>query len=230
MKLGNRLNIRTSTVGGDWTPANLSGLIYWFRNGRGITNSAGNACSDSEKVYGWEDYSGGNRHAVGAATRFVYDGSTKGVKGIGNNKLDVPQYDFTGDFSFWVRLNFTAITSGGANDILFNDATGAPNDDFFRLQTTSQMRVKIGGGSAMNYATTVSTGHWYNIGLERSGGERTSAWLGTTQQGSDLTNTNTFNVDRVLGAFEGLAKEIVVTNTKLTTAERASLNTYLDNL
>lgn len=229
MKLGLGLSIN-NTVSGDWTPAKLSGLQFWFRKGVGITTEDDVTAEDGDAVYGWADQSGNNKHATGAASRFSYNAASGGVEGGGNNKLDITQIDFTGQFAFWVRLKFDTISSG-ANDIMFNDGTSAPNDDFFRLQTATQLRAKIGGGSAMNYTcSSISTGVYTNLGFERDGSDDCRAYIGTTAQGSAVNNTNDFNLDRVLGAFDGICLEIVVTNTVLSTADRSSLHTYLTNI
>jgi len=212
-----------------FTPASLSGLQFWYKKATGITNSSGATASDGEAVYGWADQSGNGKHATGAASRFTYQSSSGGVEGSGNNKLDITQIDFTGQFAFWVRLKFDTI-SGGNNDIMFNDGTGASDDDFFRVQTTSQFRAKIGGGTAMNYATTVSAGTYYNIGFERDGSDDCRVYMGTTEQGSAINKTPDFNLDRVLGAFDGICLEIVVTNAVLSSSDRTNLDTYLTNI
>ena len=233
MKLGlsNSINNR---AGFDWTPEKLSGLQIWFRKGVGITESDGSAAEDGDAVYGWADQSGNSKNGTGAASRFSYNAASGGIEGAGNNKLNITQLDFSGQFAFWARLKFDTI-SGGANDIMFNDGTEEGgytyNDDFFRVQTTTQLRSKIGGGTAMNYTcSTLSTGTYYNIGFERDGSDDCRAYLGTAAQGSEVNNTNDFNLDRVLGAFDGTCLEIVVSNAALSSAERSKLDTYLTNI
>ncbi len=229
MKLGLGLNIN-SVVSGDWTPENLTYLQLWFRNNVGITESDGSACEDGDNISGWADQSGNDNNAIGAATRFTFDAATGGVEGTGNNKLDITQIDFTAEFAFYARLKFDTISSGN-NDVMFNDATGAENDDFFRVHSSTQLRAKIASGSSMNYAcTTISTGTYYNIGFERDGSGDCRAFIGATAQDGEINNENTFNLDRVLGAFDGICKEIVVTNKSLSVSDRENLNTYLNNI
>ena len=229
MKLGLGLNIN-NTVSGDWTPEKLSGLQFWYRKGVGITESDGSAAEDGDAVYGWADQSGNSKNATGAATRFTYDAASGGVEGDGNNKLDITQIDFTGQFAFWTRLKFDTISTG-ANDILFNDATGASDDDFFKVQTTTQLRAKIGGGTAMNFdCSEISTGSYLNLGFQRDGSDDCRAYIGTTQQDDEINNTADFNLDRVLRAFDGICVEIVVTNVALSSSDRSNLNTYLTKL
>tara|TARA_Y100000401_G_scaffold44580_1_gene34096 strand:+ start:252 stop:935 length:684 start_codon:yes stop_codon:yes gene_type:complete len=224
MRLGLGLNIKTT--GSTFTPANLGGLQIWLRNNTGITEQDGTAAEDNDAVYGWSDQSGNNNNATGAATRFTFDAATGGIEGTGNNKLDITQIDFTGQFAFYARLKLDTISSG-ANDILFNDATSPADDDFFRVHSTLQIRAKIGGGTAMNYDTNISTGTFFNIGFERDGSSNCRAYLNGVQQDSEIENSETFNLDRLLGAFDGICKEIVITNKVLSTSERSNLQAYL---
>ena len=234
MKLALSNSIKNRGGEEDWLPTKLSGLQFWYRKNTGILNDSNTPIEDNDAVDDWQDQSGNNKHAVGATTKFSFDAASGGVEGSGNNKLNITQIDFTGQFAFWVRLKFDTI-SGGANDIMFNDGTEEGgytyNDDFFRVQTTTQLRSKIGGGTAMNYTcSTLSTGTYYNIGFERDGSDDCRAYLGTAAQGSEVNNTNDFNLDRVLGAFDGTCLEIVVSNAALSSAERSKLDTYLTNI
>lgn len=233
MKLGLSNSIKNRGGAVAFTPASLSGLQFWYKNGTGITESDGSACEDTDAVHGWADQSGNDRHATGVAPRLTYNAASGGVEGGGNNKLNITQINFTGQFSFWVRLKFDTL-SGGANDIMFSDETdegGYTFDaDFLRIQTTSQIRSKIGGSTAMNYATTIATGTYYNIGFERDGSNDCRVYLGTTEQGSEISNANAFNLDRILGAIDGICLEVVVTNAVLSSGDRTSLNTYLNTL
>jgi len=231
MKLALSNSIKNKGGGAeDWLPTNLSGLQIWLRKGVGITESDGSAAEDTDAVYGWSDQSGNGKNATGAATRFTYNAASGGIEGTGNNKLDITQIDFTGQFAFYARLKFDTI-SGGANDIMFNDATGASNDDFFRLQSSTQLRAKIGGGTAMNYTcSAISTGTFYNIGFERDGSDDCRAYIGTTAQGSAINKTPDFNLDRILGAFDGICLEVVVVNAALSSSDRTKLDNYLTNI
>ena len=231
MKLGLGLSLNNNVYGADFTPANLTGLQLWFRKNTGITTSGGGAAADNEAVHGWADQSGNNRNATGAATRFTFDSATGGIEGTGNNKLNITQIDFTGQFAFYARLKFDTISSG-ANDILFRDAVSPADDDFFRVQTTTQIRAKIGSSSAMNYDAnpTISTGSFINIGFERDADNNCRAYQGGAQQDSEIENAEPFNLDRVMGAFDGICVEIIVTNAALSNTDRSNLNNYLNNL
>tara|TARA_R100000152_G_C6781899_1_gene217545 strand:- start:725 stop:1414 length:690 start_codon:yes stop_codon:yes gene_type:complete len=229
MKLGLSNTVR-SQVSGEFTPADLAGLQFWFRKGIGITESDGSEAEDGDAVYGWADQSGNGKNATGAATRFTYNAASGGVEGTGNNKLNITQIDFTGEFAFYARLKFDTISTG-ANDILFRDAVSPADDDFFRVQTSTQLRAKIGGGTAMNYScSTISTGTFYNLGFERDSSDDCRAYLDGTQQDSEINKTPDFNLDRVMGAFDGICVEIVVTNQALSSSNRTNLNNYLNGL
>jgi len=231
MRLGLTNNIKSR--GGTpavWAPDSASNLQLWFRKGVGITESDGTEAEDTDAVHGWADQSGNNRHATGAATRFTYNAADGSVLGTGNNKLDLTSVNFGDEFSFYVRINFDTI-SGGATDIMFNDATGASNDDFFRVQTTTKLRAKIGGGSAMDYTTsTIPTGSYINIGFERDSSDDCRAYIGAVQQDSEINRTPEFNLDRIIGALDGYCQEIVIYNKSLSDADRLLLNTYLNTL
>ncbi|QDP46328.1 MAG: hypothetical protein Unbinned4264contig1000_40 [Prokaryotic dsDNA virus sp.] len=229
MKLGLTNSLGRYYINSSWNPSNLSGLTIWLQNNTDITESDGTACEDNDAVHGWRDQSGNNNNATGAATRFTFDAATGGIEGTGNNKLDITQINFTGQFAFYARLKFDTISSG-ANDVMFNDATGASDDDFFRVHSTLQLRAKIGGGSAMNYDTSISTGTFFNIGFERDGSSNCRAYLNGVQQDSEIENSETFNLDRLLGAFDGICKEIVITNTVLSSSDRSNLQAHLNNI
>ena len=231
MKLGLSNSVKQRGGAADWLPTNLSGLQFWYRKNTGILNDSNDPITDTDTVDDWQDQSGNNKHAVGAATKFTFDAASGGVEGAGNNKLDITQLDFAGQFSFWVRLKFDTISSG-ANDIMFNDAgTLDSGDDFFRLQTTTQLKAKIGGGTAMTWTcSAISTGTYYNIGFERNGSWACNTYIGTAIQDSSTSNANAFNLDRILGAFDGICLEVVVTNAALSTADRSSLDNYLTNI
>ena len=228
MKLGLSNSIKNR--GGEaaaFTPASLSGLQLWLKKGTGITNSSGSAASNTDAVYGWADQSGNDNHATGASNRFTYNAASGGIEGGGNNKLDLSAIDLSG-FSFWIRVKFDSISSG-ATDFMFTEAAGT--DDFFRLQTSTQFKAKIDGGTAMTWTCSeIEVDTFYNIGFERDAGNKINAYIGTTAQDSYESNSNEFNLSRILANFDGIGLEIVVTNANLSSSDRTNLDTYLTNI
>lgn len=228
MKLGLSNSIKNrGGEAADFTPASLSGLQLWLKKGTGITESDGSAAENTDAVYGWADQSGNNNHATGAATRFTYNAASGGVEGSGNNKLDLSAINLS-TFSFWIRVQFHTISSG-ATDFMFTE--GAGSTDFFRLQSATQFKAKIDGGTAMTWSCSeIETDTFYNIGFQRDSGNKINAYIGADEQDSYETNSNEFNLSRILANFDGIGLEIVVTNAALSSSDRTNLDTYLTNI
>ena len=237
MKLGLGLNIN-SVISGDWTPAKLSGLQAWFKNDTDILEGVSDPVEDNDNVVQWSDQSGNNNHLTAPNNYFIYDAASGGVESedTDNDKLHLTsQLTFDGTFSMYMRIKFSTFSSG-ATDLFFYDKDSS-SEDFFRIQSTSEIRGKINNSAKIGFGTTVETGTYYNIGVERASDNRVSVFLNN----SGLTQISTsgyeagavsgdLDIDAIGGSLDGIIKEIVITDGALSATDRSNLQAYLANI
>ena len=237
MKLGLGLNIN-SAVSGDWTPAKLSNLQAWFKNDTDILEGASDPVEDNDNVVQWSDQSGNNNHLTAPNNYFIYDAASGGVESsdTNNHKLHLTsQLTLDGEFSMYMRIKFSTF-SGGATDLFFYDKDSS-SEDFFRIQSTSEIRGKINNSAKIGFGTTVETGTYYNIGVERASDNRVSVFLNN----SGLTQITTsgyeagavsgdLDIDAIGGSLDGIIKEVVITDGALSATDRSNLQAYLANI
>jgi len=236
MKLGLGLNIKTT--GSPFTPANLGGLQAWFRKDTDILESDGTRAEDGENVTKWSDQSGNSNHLTAPDNYFTFNEDSGGVESgdAENDKLHLTsQINFTGQFSMYMRIKFSTFSSG-ATDLFFYDKDTS-SQDFFRIQSTSEIRGKINNSAKIGFSTTIETGTYYNIGVERDGTNRVTVYLNGTGL-TQITTTGyeagvvsgTLDIDAIGGSLDGIIKEVVITNEALSTSNRSKLQAYLANI
>ena len=236
MKLGLGLNIKTT--GSTFTPANLGGLQAWFRNATGILEGAEDPAEDGDNVTQWTDQGGNDNHLTAPDNYFTFNEDSGGVESgdAENDKLHLSsQINFTGQFSMYMRVKFSTFSSG-ATDLFFYDKDSS-SQDFFRVQSTSEIRGKINNSAKIGFSTTVETGTYYNIGVERDGSNRVTVYLNGTGL-TQITTTGyeagvvsgTLDIDAIGGSLDGIIKEVVITNEALSTGNRSKLQAYLANI
>ena len=236
MKFGLSNTIRQ--YGGVWTPDNLSGLQAWFQKDTDILESDGSRAEDGENVTQWSDQSGNNNHLTSPNNYFTFNEASGGVESADteNDKLHLTsQLNFSGQFSMYMRIKFSTF-SGSATDLFFYDKDTS-SQDFWRVQSTSEIRGKINNSAKIGYSTTIETGTYYNIGVERDGTNRVVVYL----NGSGLTQitttgyeagvvSGTLDIDAIGGSLDGIIKEVVITNSSLSSSDRSNLQAYLNNI
>ncbi|QDP49337.1 MAG: hypothetical protein GOVbin2669_6 [Prokaryotic dsDNA virus sp.] len=224
--------------GGVWTPANLSGLQAWFQNDTDILESDTTRAENGDNVTQWSDQSGNNNHLTAPDNYFTFNEASGGVESgdAENDKLHLTsQLNFSGQFSMYVRIKFSTFSTG-ATDLFFYDKDTS-SQDFFRIQSTSEIRGKIDNSAKIGFGTTIETGTYYNIGVERDGTNRVTVYL----NGSGLTQitttgyeagvvSGTLDIDAIGGSLDGIIKEVVITNTALSSSDRSNLQAYLNNI
>ena len=236
MRLGLGLNIKTS--GGEFTPANLSGLQAWFQNDTDILESDGTRAENGDSVTQWSDQSGNSNHLTAPNNYFTFNETDGGVESADteNDKLHLTnQLNFSGQFSMYLRVKFSTFSSG-ATDLFFYDKDSS-SQDFFRIQSTEEIRGKISNSAKIGFGTTIETGQYYNIGVERAADNRVTVYLDGTGL-TQITTTGyeagvvsgTLDIDAIGGSLDGIIKEIVITNEVLSSSNRSKLNTYLNKL
>ena len=221
-------------AGGAWTPNKLSSLLHWYRNDIDILESDGSRAEDGDDITQWSDQKGTN-HLTAPNNFYQFDGNSGGVSSedSSNDKLHFTnQINFSGQFSMYIKVKFSTFSSG-ATDLFFYDKDTS-SEDFFRVQSTSELRGKINNSLKIGFSTTVETGTYFNIGIERDGTNRVSSFLNGAQQTQITTSgyetgvvSGTLDIDAVGGNLDGIIKEIVIVNAALSTSDRTKLNNYL---
>ena len=135
----------------------------------------------------------------------------------------------------YMRIKFSTF-SGGATDLFFYDKDSS-SQAFFRVQSTSEIRGKINNSTKIGFSTTIETGTYYNIGVERDGSNRVVVYLNGTGLTQITTSgyeagvvSGTLDIDAIGGSLDGIIKEVVITNEALSTSERSKLQAYLANI
>ena len=243
MKLGLGLSIN-NRIDAAWTPEKLGDqLKLWLRNDTSILESDGSAAEDGEDITRWSDFSGNANHMVAENNFFDYDSATGGIESTDstNSRLYLAtdgskNITFADGFAVYMRVSLSTISTGG-NDLFVydSDATG---EDFFRAQSTTELRAKINNSTKVGFTqATQSVDTFYNFGFERDGSNVVTAY----RDGSSLTKITSggyetgaisgdFVLDAIGGLFDGIIKEVVWVDRGLTAAERTKLDAYLDKL
>ena len=233
MKLGNRLNIRTTKVGSEFTPANLSNLLAWYKFDTGMSNTTGGSPIEGDDIVTWRDQSGNDNHLTAPNNYFVYEASTGSAVSVNgsDDKFHMTTQLNLEQFSLYMRVNVSA-HDGGATDLLFLDKDTSTTD-FFRIQSATEVRCKISGAAAIKWGTsTLDTAVFTNYGFERDSSNDVRAY----SNGSALTASTAINTTGVLDLdaigtnFDGKIKEVVITSSSLSSADRTNLQAYLANL
>ena len=243
MKLGLGLSIN-NRIDAAWTPAKLgTNLKMWLRKDTEIFEADDDLAEDTDNITKWGDQSGNGNHMLASSNYFDYDSATGGVESLDstNSRMYLAtdgskNLTFSGQFALYMRCSLSTISTGG-NDLFVydSDATG---EDFFRAQSTTEIRAKINNSTKIGFTQgTQSLDTFYNFGFERDGSNVVTAY----RDGSSLTKITTsgyetgavsgdFVLDAIGGLFDGIIKEVVWVDRVLTADERTKLDTYLDKL
>tara|TARA_A100001391_G_scaffold121350_1_gene82697 strand:+ start:775 stop:1764 length:990 start_codon:yes stop_codon:yes gene_type:complete len=155
----------------------------------------------------------------------------------GAQKLVLPQQQLTAteDHTVWLSIYFKNGTAINTSDIFVNDIDDSSNE-FFRVQNTTQIRLKIGGSvTSFNLDSSIpgtSSGTlqdetWYTIGWERTGTANT-LYVNGVAHGPN-TRGNTFSFDRYVAGNGCVVGPLIVMQGRNTTAsERAYLLKYFE--
>ena len=230
--LGN--SVSASQYPGGWTPASISGLVGWYRFNTGLQKSGGAFPSNGDGITQWDDASGQGNNATKSSNLATYDSTLKGpdFQG-GSDSLQIPQLELE-EFAVYVRIRFTDSTIDN-NDILAQDDDTSGN--FFRIQTTTSIRTKLGGSGATNYtlhsSTTLTANTYYILGLERQTDGEVFSYLDGTANGSSQTiafggsPSRNFLVDEIKGGNNAIVSEVIIANKSLSDGDRAELTTWM---
>ena len=209
--------------GGAWSPANISSLIHWYKYDTGITK-------DGElDITEWADQKGSNNLSAdgSAGASPLYASGAVHFNSAGDI-LTFGTPLSLGTFSIYCRVESNDMTS----DSLFE--TGSTN--FFQIKTSSEIRVKIGGGVRHDVTSGLSFSNdtKYNLGWEReTDGDQMYVFVDNVNKPFSANGTlavSTALVVTTLGkpAVENKFYEIVICNDSLSASDRVKLNTYLN--
>ena len=231
--LGNSVSASQYPSGG-WTPANISGLVGWYRFNTGLQKSGGAFPSDGDGVTQWDDASGQGNHGTKTSALSNYNATLKSPEfGGASDSLLIPQLDLE-EFAIYVRIRFTDSTINNGDILIQDDDT---TGNFFRIQTTTSVRVKIGNSAAKNYtlhsSTTLVANTYYILGLERQTDGEVFSYLDGTANGSSQTiafggsPSRNLLLDEIKGGNNAIVSEVVIANNSLSDGDRAELTTWM---
>ena len=231
--LGN--SISSNQYPGGWTPASISGLVGWYRFNTGLQKSGGAFPSDGDGVTQWDDASGQGNNATKSSDLSNYNATHKGPDFQGaSDSLLIPQLELE-EFAIYVRIRFTDSTINN-NDILIQDDDTSGN--FFRVQGTTSVRVKIGNSAAKNYtfhsSTTLVANTYYILGLERQTDGEVFSYLNGTANGASQTvafggdPSRNLLLDELKGGNNAIVSEVVIANESLSDVDRTGLTAWMN--
>jgi len=229
--LGN--SITSGVASSEWTPANISSLLHWYRSTTGITLDGEN------DVTVWADQKGSNTlTSVGnPSTQSPTFDSTKNAVHF-NDVNDILTFGTNldlGTFSIYVRCEMEEFDG----DFLFEETAA----DFWKIHNASTIRVKINNGARHDISSgvTLEADTKFNIGLERedtasSDDDRLAVYV----DGSELTWDSGDGTQNISEQFE-LKKvgqpathvrfyQIIICNDALSASDRSNLQTYLASI
>ena len=230
--LGN--SVSASQYPGGWTPASISGLVGWYRFNTGLQKSGGAFPSDSDGVTQWDDASGQGNNATKTSALSNYDATLKApLFGGSADSLLIPQLELE-EFAIYVRIRFSDSTINNTDVLIQDDDT---SNNFWRIQNTTSIRIKVGGSSATNYtlhsSTTLAANTYYIMGLERQTDGEVFSYLDGTANGSSQTiafggsPSRNFLLDEIKGGNNAFVSEVIIANKSLSDGDRSELNTWM---
>ena len=245
--LGLGIGMMTGGAPSEWTPADLSSLIHWYKYDTGLTKSTVDGVANI--VTNWADQKGSN-HLIGfdadsggtvdadEAPQWIDGGGLK--FGDASDSLSFTSELQLGTFAIYGRYKWESGSTINA-ETLFEKTSGS--SDFIKLQSSTTARVKVSGNRHdYNLPATVSLNTKFNFGFERQDTSATTddkmlIFLNNevaTQSGTgDGTQaiTDLLDVGRVGSpTHTSYVYEIVICNDALSVADRALLNTHFNNI
>lgn len=230
--LGN--SISASQYPGGWTPADISGLVGWYRFNTGLQKSGGAFPSDGDGITQWDDASGQGNNATKSSNVSNYNATLKAPEFAGSSdSLQIPQLTLH-EFSVYIRIRFTDSTIASSDVLVEDDDT---SNNFWRVQNTSTIRIKVGGSSQVNYtlhsSTTLVADTYYIMGLERQTDGEVFSYLDGAANGASQTiafgssPSRDFLIDNIKGGNNAIVSEVIIANESLSDGDRAELTTWM---
>jgi hypothetical protein len=215
--------VSTRALGG-WQPSDETGLEAWYKYQTGITLAGSN-------VYGWDDSSSNSfdMRQVTISEQPAYNSGAIDFDASATQNLgSASDITLSGAFTIGIKLNIAAV--GG---VIIGDNTEA--GEFFRLHTTTVLRIKIDNATADVELDSGTWGDGYMVVTRNASNVITLWWNGVQQTTATPTQSGTANIDTIgvrktdLNPYDGTISEIQIFDTE-STAITANVNTYLSNI
>ena len=226
LKLG--LSLNTIRPYGEWTPAGDSGLVAWYKKGKGVTLQP-----TTTNVATWADSSGNGRDMTQATLteQPAYNAGT-GIITFDSSKTQnlqtSSQISLSGEFTIGMRLN-----PDGMGTIPLADNTTA--GEFIKFSTSSQMRIKIDNSQVditLNGGTTFGDNY---LVITRDSSNVIKLYVDGVAQTDTETLAGTADIDAIgvrrvdLNPYNGTMTEIQIYRVANATLV-ANVNEYLKQL
>jgi len=223
LSLKQSLSLNTIRPLGDWQPSDEGArLTAWYKNKTGIS-------LNGLDVSRWSDSSEYSNHMVqtvpskqplynSGAIRFV----STDVQSLQTTGTDI---ELSGTFTIGIKLNIAA-----AGGVIIGDNT--ETGEFFRLHTTTVLRIKIDNATADVELDSGTWGDGYMVVTRNASNVITLWWNGVQQTTATPTQSGTANIDTIgvrktnLTPYDGTISEIQIFNTE-STAITSNVNSYL---
>ena len=215
--------VSTRALGG-WQPSDETGLEAWYKFQTGIT-------LNGSDVSAWADSSENSFDMVQATAseqpgynlgKIEFDASNT------HNLGTASDITLSGAFTIGIKLNVAAV--GG---VIIGDNT--ETGEFFRLHSTTILRIKIDNAAADVQLDSGTWGDGYMVVTRNASNVITLWWNGVQQTTATPTQSGTANIDTIgvrktdINPYDGTISEIQIFDTE-STEITANVNTYLRNI
>ena len=215
--------VSTQTLGG-WQPSDETGLEAWYKYQSGIT-------LNGSDVSAWADSSENSFDMVQATAseQPAYNsGAIEFTPADTHNLGSASDITLSGAFTIGIKLNVAAV--GG---VIIGDNT--ETGEFFRLHSTTILRIKIDNATADVELDSGTWGDGYMVVTRNASNKITLWWNGVQQTTATPTQSGTANIDTIgvrktdINPYDGTISEIQIFDTE-SSAITANVNTYLSNI
>ena len=229
--LGASTATATSSIG-PWNPSRLDSLLMWFRFNHGIVLDAQGDVTkwtnQSGGVHGEQDGTSSASPIQNADGSIEFDSASNSLrfKSGGSNTIVS-----LGAFSMYFRIKFDASTTISGEDLVEKDA-----NNFFKLGTTTNTRVKISGTRHDWTHDEISEGEMVTVGLQRTSEGAMTSWVDGSQgepDEGDGTEVITNSLDLIQfgkPTNHSYWYEVVICDDALRDPERLLLMSYLETI
>lgn len=223
LSLKQSLSLNTIRPLGDWQPSDEGArLTAWYKNQTGIS-------LNGLDVSRWSDSSEYSNHmlqTVGSKQPAYNSGAIRFVSAdVQSLQTAGTDIELSGTFTIGIKLNIAA-----AGGVIIGDNT--ETGEFFRLHSTTILRIKIDNAAADVQLDSGTWGDGYMVVTRNASNVITLWWNGVQQTTATPTQSGTANIDTIgvrnpnNNPYEGTISEIQIFNaesTELTT----NVNSYL---
>ena len=215
--------VSTRALGG-WQPSDETGLEAWYKFQTGIS-------LNGSDVSRWADSSGNEfdmEQATATEQPAYNSGAIEFTPADTHNLGTASDITLSGAFTIGIKLNVAAV--GG---VIIGDNT--ETGEFFRLHSTTILRIKIDNSTADVELDSGTWGDGYMVVTRNASNVITLWWNGVQQTTATPTQSGTANIDIIgvrktdINPYDGTISEIQIFDTE-SSAITANVNTYLSNI